>query len=35
VHVDLEEGRSQPWPQDVRDALTGGGEQVPELVGAG
>jgi acyl-CoA thioesterase FadM len=35
VHVDLESGRAQPWPQDVRDALTGGGEQVPELVGAG
>jgi acyl-CoA thioester hydrolase len=35
VHVDLESGRPQPWPQDLRDALTGGGEQVPELVGAG
>jgi len=35
VHVDLESGGAQPWPQDLRDALTGGGEQVPELVGAG
>lgn len=35
VHVDLGSGRAQPWPQDIRDALTGGGEQVPELVGAG
>ncbi|WP_214406752.1 acyl-CoA thioesterase [Pseudonocardia lacus] len=35
VHVDAGSGRPQPWPQDLRDALTGGGEQVPELVGAG
>ncbi len=28
-------GRAQPWPDDLRAALTGGGEQVPELVGAG
>jgi acyl-CoA thioester hydrolase len=35
VHVDLATGRPEPWPDDVRDALAGGGEQVPELVGAG
>jgi acyl-CoA thioester hydrolase len=35
VHIDLESGRSQPWPADIRAALTGGGEQLPELVGAG
>jgi acyl-CoA thioester hydrolase len=35
VHVDPGTGRPQPWPEDVREALTSGGEQVPELVGAG
>jgi len=35
AYVDLDSGRAAPWPQDIRDALTTGGEQLPELVGAG
>lgn len=35
VYVDPDTGRPEPWPDDLRAALTGGGEQVPELVGAG
>jgi 2-aminobenzoate-CoA ligase len=35
VHVGLDNGRAQPWPEDIRAALSGGGEQLPELVGAG
>jgi acyl-CoA thioester hydrolase len=35
AHVSLETGRAEPWPDDLRAALTTGGEQVPELVGAG
>lgn len=35
VYVDSSTGRPQPWPDDLRAALLGGGEQVHELVGAG
>jgi len=35
VYVDPGTGRPEPWPDDLRSALTGGGEQLPELVGAG
>ena len=35
VHVDPDSGRAHPWPEDVRAALTGGGEQLPELLAAG
>lgn len=32
VHVDPATGRPAPWPDDLRAALTGGGEQQPELL---
>ncbi len=35
VYVDPATGRPEPWPDDLRSALTEGGEQLPELVGAG
>jgi acyl-CoA thioester hydrolase len=35
AYVSLEDGRAEAWPDDLRAALTTGGEQVPELVGAG
>jgi acyl-CoA thioesterase FadM len=35
AYVNQETGRAEPWPDDLRSALTTGGEQVPELVGAG
>jgi acyl-CoA thioesterase FadM len=35
AYVNQESGRAEPWPDDLRSALTTGGEQVPELVGAG
>lgn len=35
AYVSLDTGRAEPWPEELRSALTTGGEQVPELVGAG
>jgi acyl-CoA thioesterase FadM len=35
AYTSLDDGRAEPWPDDLRSALTTGGEQVPELVGAG
>jgi len=35
AYTALTDGRAEPWPDDLRAALTTGGEQVPELVGAG
>lgn len=35
VYVDAATGRPAPWPADLRRALTSGGEQLPELIGAG
>jgi acyl-CoA thioesterase FadM len=35
AYTSLDTGRAEPWPDDLRSALTTGGEQVPELVGAG
>ncbi len=36
VHCDSDPARGQPqeWPDDVRAALTTGGEQLPEVLGA-
>jgi acyl-CoA thioester hydrolase len=35
VHIDPATGRSAPWPDDLRAALTGGGEQRPEVLAEG
>lgn len=32
VHVDPASGAKAPWPDDLRAALSAGGEQVPELL---
>jgi acyl-CoA thioesterase FadM len=35
VYVDPATGRPAPWPDDLRAALATGGEQLPEVLGAG